>query len=70
MRALSIILVCAVQGINAIIFYAPVLFEQIGGQGLGNLLNTVVIDAGETVPLFFHGLCFAFTSLPIDVHGS
>ena len=39
--------VCCLQGINAIIFYAPVLFEQLGGQGLGSLLNTVVIDAGE-----------------------
>ena len=38
---------CRAQGINAIIFYAPVLFEQLGGQGLGSLLNTVVIDAGE-----------------------
>ena len=38
---------CCLQGINAIIFYAPVLFEQLGGQGLGSLLNTVVIDAGE-----------------------
>ena len=58
------------QGINAIIFYAPVLFEQIGGQGLGNLLNTVVIDAGETVPLYFLGLFFAFTRSPTHVHGS
>ena len=49
-----------VQGINAIIFYAPVLFEQIGGQGLGNLLNTVVIDAGEAVIMHFLGLFFAF----------
>ena len=57
------ILISAVQGINAIIFYAPVLFEQIGGQGLGNLLNTVVIDAGEAVPLHFLCLFFAFPIL-------
>lgn len=40
----------AEQGINAIIFYAPVLFEQLGGNGLGGLLNTVIIDVGEPLP--------------------
>ena len=35
------------QGINAIIFYAPVLFEQIAGGATGSLLSTVVVDSGE-----------------------
>ena len=35
------------QGINAIIFYAPVLFEQIAGGATGSLLSTVVVDCGE-----------------------
>ena len=35
------------QGINAIIFYAPVLFEQIAGGATGSLLSTVVVDSGK-----------------------
>lgn len=35
------------QGINAIIFYAPVLFEQIAGGATGSLLSTVVVDTGK-----------------------
>lgn len=35
------------QGINAIIFYAPVLFEGIAGGSKGALLNTVVVNLGE-----------------------
>lgn len=34
------------DGINAIIFYAPVLFEGIAGGSKGALLNTVVVNLG------------------------
>lgn len=34
-------------GINAIIFYAPVLFNSIGSGHTAALLNTVIIGAGE-----------------------
>jgi len=37
------------QGINAIIFYAPVLFEQIAGGTTGSLLSTVVVDVGQSL---------------------
>ncbi|CAL5228352.1 g11467 [Coccomyxa viridis] len=40
------------DGINAIIFYAPVLFEQLGGNGLGGLLNTVIIDIVNVLATF------------------
>ena len=35
-------------GINAIIFYAPVLFNSLGSGHTAALLNTVIIGAGET----------------------
>ena len=35
-------------GINAIIFYSPVLFNTIGSGHTAALLNTVIIGAGET----------------------
>jgi hypothetical protein len=35
------------QGINAIIFYAPVLFEGIAGGNEASLLNTVIVNVGE-----------------------
>ena len=38
-------------GINAIIFYAPVLFNSIGSGHTAALLNTVIIGAGETAAL-------------------
>lgn len=34
-------------GINAIIFYAPVLFNSIGSGHTAALLNTVIIGAGK-----------------------
>ena len=34
------------QGINAIVFYAPVLFSSIGSGHTAALLNTVIIGAG------------------------
>lgn len=37
------------DGINAIIFYAPVLFEGIAGGSKGALLNTVVVNLGAYV---------------------
>lgn len=39
-------MLCLWQGINAIIFYAPVLFEGIAGGSTGALLNTVVVNLG------------------------
>ncbi len=44
----SLRLLGSMQGINAIIFYAPVLFEQIAGGATGSLLSTVVVDVGES----------------------
>jgi hypothetical protein len=41
-----------VQGINAIIFYAPVLFEQIAGGATGSLLSTVVVDCVNVMATF------------------
>ncbi len=38
-------------GINAIIFYAPVLFNSIGSGHTASLLNTVIIGAGVCVAL-------------------
>ena len=41
-------------GINAIIFYAPVLFNSIGSGHTASLLNTVIIGAGML------SCCFCF----------
>ena len=46
---------CA-QGINAIIFYAPVLFEQIAGGATGSLLSTVVVDSGKPMVSLLIGI--------------
>ncbi|CAK0785840.1 hypothetical protein CVIRNUC_009052 [Coccomyxa viridis] len=40
------------DGINAIIFYAPVLFEQIAGGATGSLLSTVVVDSVNVLATF------------------
>ena len=49
-------------GINAIIFYAPVLFNSIGSGHTASLLNTVIIGAGETQLISFYALANAYTS--------
>lgn len=46
-------------GINAIIFYAPVLFNSIGSGHTAALLNTVIIGAGEMLLMHAPALKFA-----------
>lgn len=50
------------QGINAIIFYAPVLFEGIAGGSKGALLSTVIVDIGKPP----HAMFWAHIYLPFD----
>lgn len=40
------------DGINAIIFYAPILFESLATGSLGGLLNTVIIDCVNVLATF------------------
>lgn len=44
-------------GINAIIFYAPVLFNSLGSGHTSALLNTVIIGAGEFQTALDFGFC-------------
>lgn len=40
------------DGINAIIFYAPVLFETLASGSLGSLLNTVIVNSVNVLATF------------------
>lgn len=50
-------------GINAIIFYAPVLFNSLGSGHTASLLNTVIIGAGKMQRLLLYCLPYCCYSI-------